>query len=97
MDSASPIVSRDFEQDPAGYESPWGRVQFALIYDSARTPQPPRTVAALGAWIRAHPGRFVHDQGFTGITFLKGVMYARAGGVARFQGGFRRGGLRGGT
>lgn len=89
VDSASPIVSRDFEQDPAGYESPWGRVQLALIYDSARTPQPPRTVAALGAWIRAHPGRFVHDQGFTGITFLKGVMYARAGGVARFQGGFR--------
>ncbi len=89
VDSASPIVARDFEQDPQGYESPWGRVQLALIYDTARTPDPPRTVAALGAWIRAHPGRFVHDQGFTGVTFLKSVMYARGGGVARFQGGFR--------
>ena len=89
VDSASPIVARDFEQDPAGYESPWGRVQLALIYDTARTPQPPRTLGALTAWIRAHPGRFVHDQGFTGVTFLKGVMYARGGGVARFAGGFR--------
>lgn len=89
VDSASPIIRRDFEQDPAGYESPWGTVQFALIYDTARTPRPPRTYGELGAYIRAHPGRFVHDQSFAGLTFLKGLMYARAGGVQRFQGGFR--------
>lgn len=89
VDSASAIVARDFEQDPAGYESPWGTVQFALIYDTARTPRPPRTYGELGAYARAHPGRFVHDQGFTGLTFLKGLMYARAGGVERFRGGFR--------
>ena len=88
VDSASPIVSRDFEQDPTGYESPWGRVQFALIYDSARTPSPPHSLAELAAWIRTHPGRFTHDQGFTGTTFLKMVLYARAGGVNRLQGGF---------
>jgi len=89
VDSASVIVGRDFEQDPAGYESPWGRVQFALIYDSVRTPEPPRTVEELAAWIRAHPGRFTHDQSFTGITFLKTVMYAVSGGVETLQGGFR--------
>ena len=89
VDSASAVIARDFEQDPAGYESPWGTVQFALIYDTARTPRPPRTYAELGAYVRARPGRFVHDQGFTGLTFLKGLMYARAGGVQRFQGGFR--------
>ena len=55
VDSASPIIMRDFEQDPAGYESPWGRVQFALIYDSLRTPDPPRTVASLGHWILPSP------------------------------------------
>lgn len=91
VDSTSPIVRRDFEQDPAGYESPWGTVQFALIYDSARTPHPPGSVAELGAWIDAHPGRFTHDQGFTGITFLKTLMYAEGGGVGRFQGGFDEG------
>ncbi|MEO8089917.1 MAG: ABC transporter substrate-binding protein [Gemmatimonadales bacterium] len=88
VDSASPIVQRDFEQEPAGYESPWGRVQFALIYDSARTPEPPRTVAALGDWILAHPGRFTHDGQFTGVTFLEVLLYALGGGVQRYQGGF---------
>jgi putative spermidine/putrescine transport system substrate-binding protein len=88
VDSASRIVSRDFEQDPAGYESPWGTVQFALIYDTVRTPEPPRTYAELAAWIRAHPGRFTHDQQFTGTTFLKGLLYAVGGGAERFAGGF---------
>ena len=88
VDSASAIVSRDFEQDPAGYESPWGQVQFALIYDSARTPDPPRSYAELAEWIRAHPGRFTHDQQFAGVAFLKGLLYAEGGGVERFRGGF---------
>ncbi len=88
VDSASPIISRDFEQDPAGFESPWGTVQQALIYDSARTPAPPRSLADLTVWMRAHPGRFTYDQSFAGITFLKAAMYARGGGVERFAGGF---------
>jgi putative spermidine/putrescine transport system substrate-binding protein len=88
VDSGSPIVARDFEQDPGGYESPWGTVQFAMIYDSSRTPSPPRSVAALKAWIVAHPGRFTYDQGFTGVAFLKTLMYALDGGAAHFAGGF---------
>lgn len=89
IDSASAIVMRDFEQPLDGLESPWGQVQFALIYDTARTPDPPRTVEELGTWILSHPGRFTHDQSFTGITFHKVLMYALAGGVERFSGGFR--------
>ena len=88
IDSASSIIVRDFEQPLDGFESPWGTVQFALIYDSVRTPSPPRTVAQLADWIRAHPGRFTHDQQFTGTTFLKTVMYGLHGGHARFAGGF---------
>lgn len=88
VDSASPIISRDFEQDPAGYESPWGTVQLALIYDTARVASPPRTVAELATWIRAHPGRFTYDQSFAGMTFLKGLFYSLNGGVDTFKGGF---------
>jgi putative spermidine/putrescine transport system substrate-binding protein len=88
VDSASPIVARDFEQDPAGYESPWGTVQLALIYDSARTPRPPQSLAELRSWIVSHPGRFTYDQSFAGTTFLKGWLYAVSGGVATLQGGF---------
>jgi putative spermidine/putrescine transport system substrate-binding protein len=89
VDSASAIIMRDFEQDLEGLESPWGRVQFALIYDSLRTPDPPRSLGELGRWILENPGRFTHDQAFTGVTFLKVVMYALGGGVEGFQGGFR--------
>jgi putative spermidine/putrescine transport system substrate-binding protein len=88
VDGASDIIARDFEQDPAGYESPWGRVQFALIYDTVRTPDPPRTIAELGEWIDRNPGRFTHDQSFTGTTFHKILLYALNGGVSTFQGGF---------
>jgi len=88
VDSASSVIMRDFEQDPAGFESPWGRVQFTLIYETLRTPIPPRTVEDLGRWIEANPGRFTHDQSFTGITFLKTLLYALNGGVEGFQGGF---------
>ncbi len=89
LDSTSAIVMRDFEQPLDGLESPWGQVQFALIYDSVRTPNPPRSVEELGRWIQANPGRFTHDQSFTGMTFHKVLMYALAGGVERFQDGFR--------
>jgi putative spermidine/putrescine transport system substrate-binding protein len=84
----STIVTRDFEQDPAGYESPWGQVQFALIHDTVRVPAPPRSFAELAAWVRAHPGRFTHDQSFAGVTFLKSLMYALNGGAGAFSGGF---------
>ncbi len=91
VDSASTIIMRDFEQELEGFESPWGRVQFTLIYDSLRTPDPPGSIPELGRWILQNPGRFTHDQSFTGLTFLKTVMYALAGGVESFQGGFREG------
>ena len=88
VDSASPIISRDFEQDPGGFESPYGTVQLALIYDSVRTPHPPLSLAELASWIRTHPGRFTYDQSFTGITFLKSAMYALNGGAGHFAGGY---------
>jgi len=88
VDSASPIVARDFGEAPAGYESPWGRVEFALIYDSTRFRTPPRTYDALAAWVRAHPGRFTYDQSFTGLAFVKGLMYHLGGGAEAFAGPF---------
>ncbi len=42
----------------------------------------------MGRWILAHPGRFTHDQQFTGTTFLKMLLYALGGGVRQYQGGF---------
>ncbi|MBX9607413.1 MAG: ABC transporter substrate-binding protein [Gammaproteobacteria bacterium] len=78
VDWANPRIARDFQQEVAGMEAPWGTVQLLLIADRARVPAPPHDVAALAAWIKAHPGRFTFDRAFTGMSFLKTLMLALA-------------------
>ncbi len=78
VDFNNPFIAIDFQQPVAGFEIPWGNVQLTHIYDAARTPEPPRNIDDLAAWVKAHPGRFTFDTGFTGMTFLKGLLYALA-------------------
>jgi putative spermidine/putrescine transport system substrate-binding protein len=88
IDFANPFIKYDFQQEVKGYECPWGNVQLAIIYDSKRTPDPPRTRAALLEWARAHPGRFTFDTAFTGMTLLKGWLIEIAGGHEALSGPF---------
>lgn len=66
-------ASTDFTIPTDGYESPWRLARFILAYDSARVAEPPRSMAALGQWAEAHPGRLTHPDpsNFMGATFLK--------------------------
>ena len=66
----------DFTVPVDGMESPWRLAQFVFIYDSAKVGAPPRTLAALTDWIKAHPGRFTHPdpKDFIGASFLKQVL-----------------------
>jgi len=63
----------DFAVPVEGYEAPWRLAKFVLIHDSARLPDPPRSVRALADWVAANPGRFTHPAiaNFMGATFLK--------------------------
>ncbi|ORE92023.1 hypothetical protein ATO13_18715 [Stappia sp. 22II-S9-Z10] len=91
MDRYGAAIERDFGVDVAGEESPWGRAQLVMIYDAARIPEPPRSLAELEDFVADHPGRFTYPQppNFTGTTFLKqllldlvpdrAVLYAPAG------------------
>ena len=88
IDLENPFIRYDFQQDTAGYESPWGNVQLALIYDSSRVQEPPRTMDELEAWVREHPGRFTFDNFFTGMTFLKSLLISIAGGPGSLDGAF---------
>jgi putative spermidine/putrescine transport system substrate-binding protein len=88
VDWASPFVAKDFQQPVEGYECPWGNVQFAIIYNSDAVPDPPRTRESLAAWIHEHPGRFTFDNSFTGMTFLKSLLYEIAGGPRSLDGPF---------
>jgi putative thiamine transport system substrate-binding protein len=72
-----PTTTRDFTVPVDGLEAPWGMAQIVFLYDTARVSDPPRSMAALLAWAKAHPGRFAYPAppDFTGTTFLKQALY----------------------
>ena len=88
IDFQNPFIAYDFQQPVEGFECPWGNVQLGLIYDTLRTPQPPRSLAALEAYVKAHPGRFTIPYEFTGMTLLKSWLIALAGGGSSLDGPF---------
>jgi putative spermidine/putrescine transport system substrate-binding protein len=90
VDFENPFVKFDFQQEVKGFESPWGNVQLAVIYDEKRTPEPPRSRTALLEWVKEHPGRFTFDTSFTGMTVLKGWLIDIAGGPSALAGPFDR-------
>jgi len=63
----------DFTVPVDGYESPWRLAKFVFTYDSARLPEPPRSMTAMADWAAANPGRLTHPavSNFMGATFLK--------------------------
>jgi putative thiamine transport system substrate-binding protein len=74
---ANPAVAYDFTVPTEGYEAPWGMAQIVFFHDTARLPDPPRSMAALLDWAAANPGRFAFPQppDFLGSTFLKQALY----------------------
>ena len=90
VDWERPSVRNDFGEPVDGLESPWGSAQVVMIYDTARVPDPPRTVGDLLRWIEAHPGRFAYPAppDFTGSVFVRHVFYHVSGDAARWQGPF---------
>ncbi|GAG81508.1 unnamed protein product, partial [marine sediment metagenome] len=85
-----PDIAYDFGYPTLGYETPYTRAQFNLIYDSARVKDPPKNVAELKEWIKNHPGRFTYPAppDFTGSTFVKTIFYHtnKTGGYEAFVG-----------
>lgn len=71
-----PTTLVDFTVPTEGYESPWGMAQLVFFHDTAHVTEPPRSLAALGDWIVANPGRFAYPAppDFIGTTFLKQVL-----------------------
>lgn len=81
---------RDFGTPIEGYEAPWQKAHFVFAYDTARVPEPPRSIEALRAWIKAHPGRFTYiaPPDFTGSVFIRHLLLHFGGGAQAFQQGF---------
>lgn len=92
VDWKNPAIGRDFGMPIKGCEVPWNVVQFAFAYDSADIKSPPRSIPAMLAWIKAHPGRFTYPAppDFTGSAFVRHVFYYAAGGVDKLKGPFNK-------
>jgi putative spermidine/putrescine transport system substrate-binding protein len=88
IDLENPFIGIDFQYPIDGYECPWGNVQLALIYNSERVPEPPKSREALLTWAEANPGRFTWDTEFTGMTLLKSWLIDVAGGQDALSGPF---------
>jgi len=88
IDFGNPTIRQDFQQETNGMECPWGNVQMTMIYDTVRTPVPPRTMAELETYVRAHPNRFTIPYEFTGMTLLKAWLIALASGKNALNGDF---------
>ncbi len=78
IDFQNPFIGVDFQQPVDGYECPWGNVQECIIYDSIRTPQPPRTLAALETYVKTHPGKFTIPFAFTVSSFPINMGFLKA-------------------
>jgi putative thiamine transport system substrate-binding protein len=78
--SPGAAAATDFTVPTDGLESPWRLAKFVFLADTARVPEPPRSMAALLDWARANPGRFTHPDpsNFMGATFLKQALVALA-------------------
>ena len=78
---------RDFGTPIEGLEAPWQKAQFVMAYDTARFSEPPRSIKALGEWIKAHPNRFTYiaPPDFTGSVFLRHILFHFGGGAENFQ------------
>lgn len=90
VNTADPSVANDFGFPVDGYESPYGKAQFVMIYDSTRIAEPPKTITTLVEWIKANPGLFTYPAppDFTGSAFVRHVCYEAVGGYDRLLGEF---------
>lgn len=68
-----PTTRIDFAEPVQGLEAPWGMAQLTFFTDRNKTPNPPRSTAALLEFAKAKSGRVTYSKppNFHGTTFLK--------------------------
>lgn len=85
---SQPSIAQGAGEAVDGYGAPWGQQALTVLYDAARLPDPPASLAALEAWLRDHAGRFTYPQPPSpeGRAFLCQLFYELAGGYQEWQG-----------
>lgn len=87
VNPAAPENQLDFGYPTVGYEVPYGRAQMVFVYDSEKTPVPPKNFAELESFIKNNPGKFTYPAppDFTGSAFVRNMMYITTGGYDQYM------------
>ncbi|SKB46542.1 putative spermidine/putrescine transport system substrate-binding protein [Acetoanaerobium noterae] len=77
LDPNSPDVMFDFGVATEGYEVPFGKAQFVMVYDSSLLSQVPVDHKALLEMAKNNPGKFTYPAppDFTGSAFVRNIIY----------------------
>ena len=77
LDPNSPDVMFDFGVATEGYEVPFGKAQFVMVYDSSLLSQVPADHKALLEMAKTNPGKFTYPAppDFTGSVFVRNIIY----------------------
>ncbi len=76
IDVDSDDVQYDFGYPIEGYESPYGKAQFVMIYDRENINNPPIDHKELLNFAKANPGKFTYPAppDFTGSAFIRNII-----------------------
>lgn len=71
-----PTTHIDFSEPVEGMEAPWGMAQLTFMADAKQVPNPPKSLAELQVFAKAHPGRVSYPRppNFHGTTFVKQLL-----------------------
>lgn len=77
VDTDSVEVNYDFGFPVEGYEAPYGKAQFVMIYDEARLDKVPADHKQLLEMLKNNPGQFTYPAppDFTGSAFVRNIIY----------------------
>lgn len=77
VDTENEDVTLDFAYPTEGYEAPYGKAQFVMLADTAKTPDFPTSTEELKKFVQKYPGKVTYPAlpDFTGSVFVRNVIY----------------------
>ncbi len=86
VDTSLPVFT-DFSEPTDGLEAPWGIGQWVFIFDTKKTPNPPRSFAEVLKYAKKHPHRLTYPRPpeFHGTAFLKSLLIELTNNDPRLQ------------
>lgn len=81
VDKNSKDIKYDFGFPIEGYEAPFGKSQFVMVYNSSKVNNVPTDYKQLLSFVKSNPGEFTYPAppDFTGSAFVRNIIYEIVG------------------